>query len=65
MGPGLKHENVSKSPYLNDIPMLTNTKARTDYLLRTPSREEQRNTAEVAATVLELAGDLDASTTTL
>ncbi|MEQ4780302.1 tRNA-uridine aminocarboxypropyltransferase [Providencia huaxiensis] len=51
-----------KSPYLNDIPMLSiNTKARTDYLLRTPSREEQHCTAEVAATVLELAGDLNAS----
>ncbi len=51
-----------KSPYLNDIPMLSiNTKARSDYLLRTPSREEQHCTAEVAATVLELAGDLNAS----
>ncbi|EJF7713032.1 DTW domain-containing protein [Providencia rettgeri] len=51
-----------KSPYLNDIPILSiNTKARTDYLLRTPSKEEQHCTAEVAATVLELAGDLDAS----
>ncbi|HGN1707443.1 TPA: tRNA-uridine aminocarboxypropyltransferase [Providencia rettgeri] len=51
-----------KSPYLNDIPILSiNTKARTDYLLRTPSREEQHCTAEVAATVLELAGDINAS----
>lgn len=51
-----------KSPYLNNIPMLSiNTKARTDYLLRTPSREEQHCTAEVAATVLELAGDIQAS----
>lgn len=51
-----------KSPYLNHIPMLSiNTKARTDYLLRTPSREEQHCTAEVAATVLELAGDIQAS----
>ncbi|HDN2513317.1 MULTISPECIES: tRNA-uridine aminocarboxypropyltransferase [Providencia] len=51
-----------KSPYLNNIPMLSiNTKARTDYLLRTPSREEQHCTAEVAATILELAGDIQAS----
>ncbi|WP_272693720.1 tRNA-uridine aminocarboxypropyltransferase [Providencia sp. PROV039] len=51
-----------KSPYLNNLPMLSiNTKARTDYLLRTPSREEQHCTAEVAATVLELAGDTNAS----
>ncbi|MGG4610601.1 tRNA-uridine aminocarboxypropyltransferase [Providencia sp. Me31A] len=51
-----------KSPYLNDIPIISiNTKARTDYLLRTPSREEQHCTAEVAATVLELAGDINAS----
>ncbi|HBO22641.1 MAG TPA: DTW domain-containing protein [Providencia sp.] len=51
-----------KSPYLDNIPLLSiNTKARTDYLLRTPSREEQHCTAEIAATVLELAGDMDAS----
>lgn len=51
-----------KSPYLDQIPMLSiNTKARTDYLLRIPSREEQHCTAEVAATVLEQAGDIDAS----
>ncbi|EKT59449.1 tRNA-uridine aminocarboxypropyltransferase [Providencia sneebia] len=51
-----------KSPYLDDIPILSiNTKARTDYLLRTPSREDQHCTAEVAATVLELAGDIPAS----
>lgn len=47
-----------KSPYLDNIPVLSiNTKARTDYLLRTPSKEDQHCTAEVAATVLELAGD--------
>ncbi|MCW2255958.1 DTW domain-containing protein YfiP [Providencia alcalifaciens] len=51
-----------KSPYLDNIPVLSiNTKARTDYLLRTPSREEQHCTAEVAATLLELAGDTIAS----
>ncbi|OHT26133.1 DTW domain-containing protein [Providencia stuartii] len=51
-----------KSPYLDNIPVLSiNTKARTDYLLRTPSKEEQHCTAEVAATLLELAGDTLAS----
>ncbi len=51
-----------KSPYLDNIPMLSiNDKARTDYLLRIPSREEQHCTVEVAATVLEQAGDIEAS----
>ncbi len=51
-----------KSPYLDSIPILSvNTKARTNYLLRTPSKEDQHCTAEVAATILELAGDLEAS----
>ncbi|EOD2819938.1 tRNA-uridine aminocarboxypropyltransferase [Providencia stuartii] len=51
-----------KSPYLDQIPVLSiNTKARTDYLLRTPSKEDQHCTAEVAATLLELAGDTSAS----
>lgn len=51
-----------KSPYLSSIPMLSiNTRAKADYLLRIPSNEQQHCTAEVAATVLELAGDIAAS----
>ncbi|WP_318839958.1 tRNA-uridine aminocarboxypropyltransferase [Providencia sp. PROV080] len=51
-----------KSPYFDNIPVLSiNTKIRTDYLLRTPSKEDQHCTAEVAATLLELAGDTSAS----
>ncbi|BET96159.1 tRNA-uridine aminocarboxypropyltransferase [Xenorhabdus sp. TCT-1] len=51
-----------KSPYLDDIPLLSiNNIAKMDYLLRVPSRTEQHCTAEVAAAVLELAGDIKAS----
>ncbi|PHM29810.1 tRNA-uridine aminocarboxypropyltransferase [Xenorhabdus budapestensis] len=51
-----------KSPYLDDIPLLSiNSIAKMDYLLRMPSRKEQHCTAEVAATALELANDLEAS----
>ncbi|WP_445494684.1 tRNA-uridine aminocarboxypropyltransferase [Photorhabdus sp. SF281] len=51
-----------KSPYLDDIPLLSiNSAAKADYLLRVSAREEQHCTAEVAATILEQAGDLVAS----
>ncbi|MCC8368303.1 DTW domain-containing protein [Xenorhabdus sp. PB61.4] len=51
-----------KSPYLDDIPLLSiNSIAKIDYLLRMPSREEQHCTAEVAAAALELANDFEAS----
>ncbi|MEI9751571.1 tRNA-uridine aminocarboxypropyltransferase [Moellerella wisconsensis] len=51
-----------KSPYFSGLPILSiNTKAKLNYLLRVPSKEEQHCTAEVAASVLELAGDFLAS----
>ncbi|AKH62219.1 MULTISPECIES: tRNA-uridine aminocarboxypropyltransferase [Photorhabdus] len=51
-----------KSPYLDDIPLLSvNSATKADYLLRMSVREEQHCTAKVAATILEQAGDLVAS----
>ncbi|OBU12253.1 tRNA-uridine aminocarboxypropyltransferase [Morganella psychrotolerans] len=47
-----------KSPYLNDIPLLSiNDIAQKDYLLRVAAREDQHCTAEVAAAALIMAGD--------
>ncbi|NHB88685.1 hypothetical protein C5471_13600 [Photorhabdus tasmaniensis] len=47
---------------MDDIPLLSvNSAAKTDYSLRVSAREEQHCTAEVAATILEQAGDLIAS----
>ncbi|MBC3249957.1 DTW domain-containing protein [Serratia fonticola] len=52
-----------KSPYLNQFPVFSlNVLASSDYLLRVASRPEQHCTAEVAAALLQQAGDEQAAT---
>ena len=51
-----------KSPYLNQFPVFSlNVDAASDYQLREASRAEQHCTAEVAAALLQQAGDLPAA----
>ncbi|CAI1041738.1 tRNA-uridine aminocarboxypropyltransferase [Serratia entomophila] len=51
-----------KSPYLNQFPVFSlNVAAASDYQLREASRAEQHCTAEVAAALLQQAGDLQAA----
>ncbi|MBS0971672.1 MULTISPECIES: tRNA-uridine aminocarboxypropyltransferase [Yersiniaceae] len=52
-----------KSPYLNALPMFSlNVASTSRYLLREAQRPEQHCTAEVAAVLLEQAGDAAAAT---
>jgi len=52
----------NKSPYLNHLPMFSPNLATTSaYQLREASRPEQHCTAEIAAALLELAGDQQAA----
>lgn len=51
-----------KSPYLNQFPVFSlNVAAASDYQLREASRAEQHCTAEVAAALLQQAGDIQAA----
>lgn len=51
-----------KSPYLNTLPLFSlNEASKCEYILRQAAREDQHCTAEVAASILENVGDIQAS----
>ncbi|EST59285.1 hypothetical protein K151_385 [Proteus hauseri ZMd44] len=51
-----------KSPYLDALPIFSlNEASKCDYILRQAAREDQHCTAEVAASILENVGDIQAS----
>ncbi len=51
-----------KSPYLNALPLFSlNEASKCEYILRQAAREDQHCTAEVAASILENVGDIQAS----
>ena len=51
-----------KSPYLDKFPVFSlETKLESDYTLRESARDEQHCTAEVAAALLDIAGDHEAA----
>lgn len=51
-----------KSPYLDALPIFSiNEATKCEYVLRQAAREDQHCTAEVAASILESAGDISAS----
>ncbi|MBI6528949.1 DTW domain-containing protein [Proteus vulgaris] len=51
-----------KSPYLDSLPIFSlNEASKCDYVLRQAAREDQHCTAEVAASILENVGDINAS----
>lgn len=51
-----------KSPYLDSLPIFSlNEASKCDYVLRQAAKEDQHCTAEVAASILENVGDINAS----